>query len=166
VIGDVSPLRLGYTDMAVTIKPTAAEIISEGQLILGYFPNCADEGAFEDLIESWIDEVDSEVSLEVGSYYTSGDERILRQLHKACIYLTLGRALASAKVVTDSYDAEALPPEYTSPEQIAEDRDFFLREGKTILDKYDTTPPAGHFVGLFDSGGVDEDEKTILGLGY
>lgn len=152
--------------MSVTVKPTAAEVIAEGQLIIGYFPNCTTTLAFTSLVESWIDEVDSEVQLKAGTYYTSADDRILRQLHKACVYLVLGRALASAKVVTDGYDAEALPPEYTNPEQIAEDRDFFLREGRAILTEYDSTPSPGQFIGAFRSSGVDEDEKSILGLGY
>lgn len=158
--------------MPTTVKPTASDIITEGQLQDGYFPNCIDQDGDPDhsqvvtLIESRIDDVDAEVQLAAGSYYTSDDDRILKLLHKAEIYLTLSRLWQMIKNVMDHYDAESLPPEYVDPEQAAANRDYYAGEANAILQRYDgdsvTTPKA--FLGSFESDGVDY--TGILGTTY
>lgn len=128
----------------MAIKPTAAEVIEEGQLVLAYFPNCANAGALTTFIESRIDDVDAEVQLFVGSAnYSTSNANIQRLLHKAEIYLACGALWQIIKNVMDSYDAESLPPEFVESDQAAANRDFYLGRGNEIIAKYEAPEDTG-----------------------
>ena len=146
--------------MSVIVKPTAADVIDEGQLRVEYFPNLTNDNAFNTYIRSRIEDVDSEVQLQVGSNYTSSTSAILRLLHKAEIYLTLGRLWQTIKQVMDAYDAEELPPEFVEPDQAAANRDFYLTEGNKIVSRFDTTSDNDSGFAMPYLGGVSATEES------
>lgn len=150
--------------MAVTIKPTASEVIDEGQIKLDYFPNLATDNDLDAFIASRIDDVDAEVSYQVGTNYTSTNDNILRMLHKAEIYLTLGRLWQIIKNVMDAYDEESLPPEFVDPEQAAANRKFYLDEGMKLITRFESTSQTSNNFAMpyFNSAGPDEDSPTML----
>jgi len=116
---------------------SAAEVIAEGQLQLGYIPNCTTDAALDAFILSRISDADDYVQLYVGTNYTSADARVLRQIKRAVLYLTIGHIWQVIKNVMDGYDAEALPPEFVNPDQAAANRDFYLGQGEALLQRYE-----------------------------
>jgi hypothetical protein len=142
-------------------------VIEEGQLQLGYFPNCATLALLKTFIEVRITDSDDFVQEQVGAVnYASSDVKTQRQLKKTILYLTLSRLWQIIKNVMDGYDAESLPPEFVQPEQAAANRDYYAEEANRILMRYDATPGATAYVGSFSSDGVADDATSILGLIY
>jgi hypothetical protein len=129
--------------MAVTVKPTVAEIIEEGQFQIGYFPNCGeDNNKYTSLIQTRIDVIDAQVKRVVGGNYTSTDDDVLTVIHTAEVFLTCGYLWQVIKNVMDSYDAEALPPEFVEPQEAAANRDYYKSEGQLLLNTYEVNPSA------------------------
>jgi hypothetical protein len=150
--------------MSITVKPTASEVIEEGQLKVDYFPNCNTDNDLSAFVRSRIEDVDAEVAYQVGTNYTSTNDNILRMLHKAEIYLTLGRLWQIIKNVMDAYDEESLPPEFVDPEQAAANRKFYLDEGMKVIKRFETTSlTTDNFAApYFGSAGASEDSPTML----
>jgi len=153
----------------MAIKATADEVVAESQLLLAYFPNCKTQVDLLAFISSRIEDVDAEVKLAVGANYLSTDANIQLLLHKAEIYLTLGRLWQTIKDVMDGYDAEALPPEFVEPVEAANNRDFYLREGEKIISRFETAPTEANFAKpYFGAAGTETDAnilETMLGAG-
>jgi hypothetical protein len=143
---------------------TTTDVVEEGQLQVGYFPNCKDDlTKFDAFIASRIRDADVFVKKQVGSNYDNGIEADQIQIKNCVMYLVLARLWQIIKNVMDSYDAECLPPESVDPDQAAANRDFYKGEAESILVQYDTTPTVKNFIGSFDSDGVDSSQSFILG---
>lgn len=136
----------------MTILPTAAEAIEEGQFKLEYFPNCANSAAMTSLIETRLNSANSQIKRQVGSTYTSTDADVQQELHDAVLFLACGRLWQIIINVMAGYDAEALPPEYVNVAETApQTRDYYLQEAATIVSRNvadDTATPSA-YVGSF-----------------
>ena len=140
----------------MAIKPTTTEVIAEGQFIIGYFPNCADNTAFEARIQAVIDSATSEVKHQVGATnYASTDADTIVQIHDCTMYLACARLWQIIRGVMVGYDAESLPPEFVNAGDASEQRDWYMQIAAGILNQYDNTPGPQSYVGSFVSGTTD-----------
>jgi len=156
--------------MSVTVKPTANDVADEGRLKYEYFgANMGNGTAMLAYIGSRVDDVDAEVQLAIGATNYAGGSDVAKQelvkslLHKAEMYLTLGRLWQAIKAVMDSYDEEALPPEFVHPEEAAANRDYYLKEGRAIIDRYETAETGDEVFAkpYFGTAGAENDASVL-----
>lgn len=125
----------------MAIKPTAAQIIAEGQLKIEYFPTVLTPQDFTAFIEGVIDVADAETQLRIGdANYETTDARKILLFNHAEIDMIMGRLWDIILNVMLAYDDESLPPEYVDPGACADKRDFYLKEGDRLLATYEPAP--------------------------
>lgn len=164
-IGSGTPAT-GGDDTSVVV--TAAEVIEEGQLVVAYFPNCADTAAMTTLVGKWITAANSRVKRQVGAtIWATTDADYIRELHDCVLFFACARAWQVIANVIDTWGQEELPTEYVDSDKARENRDYYLGQATSILERYDITPGGSAYVGAFDSvDAIKEDTESVLGLLY
>lgn len=164
--GSGTPTAGGGDGSSITV--TAAEVIDEGQLVMAYFPNCADAAAMNTLVEKWITAASSRVKRQTGPVtWATTDPDCVRELHDCVLFFACARAWQVIANVIDTWGQEELPTEYVDSDKARENRDYYLGQAASILTRYDATPSAPGYVGAFESvDSVKAGTGGILGLGY
>ena len=150
-------------------RATSEYVRKTGQLRAAQF-DVADETALEALIDEdqFLPSAADEVHDRVGdSTYNSTSALTIRKLKNAESYLTLGKLFRALAASHSTEHDEPMPSEFRSK---VDDINAVARDwedkAEDVIAKLTTTHEGSSFIGAWVSGGVDEDEDTILGMDY